>query len=247
MLEICCGDIESVIAARDGGATRVELCSGLAEGGLTPSAALIRSASEVEGIAVNVLVRPRPGDFVYSEAEKRIILDDIACSLNLGADGIATGALDPEGNVDMAFCREMVSAAKAARKDCDLTFHRAFDLVNDARKSLEDLIALGFNRVLTSGLASSAAEGAETLRELKKMARGRISIMAGAGVNPSNAKMLLEAGADELHGSARKYFESRMKFRRENVKMGLPGEDEYLLKKTDRTTVALLREAFTQR
>lgn len=244
MLEICSGDIGSVLAAREGGATRVELCSGLAEGGMTPSAGLIREAAATGGIRVNVLIRPRPGDFIYSPAERRIILEDIRMALEAGADGVAVGALTPEGKVDAGFCREMTETARAAKGDCDLTFHRAFDLVRDPDASLEVLIDLGFNRVLTSGLARTATEGREMIGRLKKLARGRISIMAGAGVDPSNARMLLEAGADELHASARKGKESGMIFRRECVKMGLPGENEYIRKTTDQDTVAKLRKAF---
>ena len=197
-LEICTGDPEGVLAAIEGGADRVELCSGLAEGGLTPSAAMIRFSSK--RIPTNVLIRPRAGDFIYSEEELNVMESDIRMAVDSGAAGIVVGALTLDGNVDMDACRRLIKNASSL----DNTFHRAFDMTSDPFRALEDIISLGFKRILTSGQANSALEGAQLIAELKKRAAGRIIIMAGAGVTPDNAAELLSASnADEIHASAR--------------------------------------------
>ncbi len=205
-LEICTGDPEGVVAAVRGGADRVELCSGLAEGGLTPSAAMIRFAAQ--RIPVNVLIRPRAGDFIYSPDELEVMANDIRIVAECGASGIVVGTLTPDGEVDMKACRYLLEAAG----QMDTTFHRAFDLVADPMRALEDIISLGFKRILTSGQASSALEGAGLIAALKKQAAGRILIMAGAGVMPENVGTLLSrSGADEVHASARSIRTSSMR------------------------------------
>lgn len=197
-LEICTGDPAGVIAAKEGGADRVELCSGLAEGGLTPSLAIISFASNL--VPVNVLVRPRGGDFVYTPEEVEVMEEDIRAAVKAGAKGIVVGALTPDGEVDVETCKRLLEAAPG----CDSTFHRAFDLVRDPQKALEEIIALGFKRVLSSGQAVNAMEGSTLLRELHEQAQGRILIMAGAGVTPENANEILRLSeADEIHASAR--------------------------------------------
>ncbi len=197
-LEICTGDPVGVMAAVEGGADRVELCSGLAEGGLTPSAATIRFASR--RIPTNVLIRPRSGDFIYSEEEVGVMCDDIAFARSLGAQGIVIGALLPDGRLDSEACGRMLSFAPGA----DTTLHRAFDLTPDPYEALETAIRLGFRRILTSGQAPTALEGARLIRELHRRADGRILIMAGAGVTPKNAAEILDLSeADEIHASAR--------------------------------------------
>lgn len=224
ILEVCAGDIDSVYAAAEGGASRVELCSALGEGGVTPSAGFIREARKVKGLGLNVLIRPRGGDFVYTPQEVDCMVADIEQCRREGADAVVIGALTPEGDIDMDACRRMVDAAKGM----SVTFHRAFDMCRDARKGLEDIIALGCDRILTSGQAPSAAQGVEMLAELHRLAAGRIVIMAGAGVNASNAgKILREGLADELHASARAKVESKVTNRRDDVKMGTPDSDEY--------------------
>lgn len=239
-LEICAGDIRSVWAAAEAGADRVELCSALSEGGLTPSAALIELAVEVGGPRVHVLIRPRPGDFLYDSHEVRLMEEDILKAVALGAHGVVIGALTAEGDVDMDICRRLIEAAG----DASVTFHRAFDLCRDAFKSLEEVIALGCDRILTSGLAPSAMEGATTLRQLVTQAAGRIIILPGGGVNPSNAAELLRlTGANELHASAREAYESGMKFRRDGVYMGASGADEYKMKFTSARIVSELINA----
>lgn len=199
-LEICAADIASVKAAADGGADRIELCAALSEGGLTPSEGFIRKALEEKRLKVNVLIRPRSGNFVYSPAEKEIILSDIALCRRLGANGVVIGALLPDGSLDTDFCREMLASAG----EMETTFHRAFDVCSSPDKTLEQLIELGFTRILTSGQESSAMQGAANIRRIAGLADGRILIMAGAGVNPGNiADLKSESQADDFHASAR--------------------------------------------
>lgn len=236
-LEICTGDPEGVLAAVKGGADRVELCSGLAEGGLTPSAAIIRfSASRIH---TNVLIRPRAGDFVYSRDELELMAEDIRIAIENGAKGIVIGALTPEGEVDTSACRYLL------RNACGLdnTFHRAFDMVADPKRALEDIIGLGFRRVLTSGHSASAATGTSMIASLKKQAGMRISIMAGAGITPRNVASILKlSGADEIHASARSPKESSMKISGDAI-MGSAEAADGSRPATDPEIVAALRRA----
>lgn len=222
-LEVCAGDIASVKAAAEGGAARVELCQALAVGGVTPSIGLIREARKVEGIKVHVLIRPREGDFCYSPEEFDTMEADIRAAVEAGADGVVIGCLNPDGSIAAENAR-LVKAAGGA----SVTFHRAFDLVRNPEEALEDVIALGCDRILTSGLAPSAIEGAGMLRKLQEQAGDRLIILAGGGVSSRNAAKLVElTGCSEVHGSARHTVGSPMTFRREDVAMGTPGSDEY--------------------
>ncbi len=217
-LEICTGDPEGIQTAFEAGANRIELCSGLAEGGLTPSIAVIRFASELKKGSVNVLIRPRAGDFVYTPAEVKVMTDDIRSAMAAGASGIVAGALTPDGKVDVQACSAFI---EAAGDGADSTFHRAFDVTVDPYEALEIIIELGFKRILTSGQASSALEGAGLIAALRKQARGRIEIMAGAGVCPENAAEILRlTDADALHASARSLKNSAMKTAATDASMG---------------------------
>ena len=242
-LEICAADMHSVHAAAEGGANRVELCSGLAEGGMTPSAGFVKSALKVPGIRVHVLIRPRPGDFLYTTEEEEIMIEDIRTMKELGAHGVVIGALTPDGDVDTAMCRRMMDAAEGM----SVTFHRAFDLVRDPEKALEEIIALGCDRILTSGCASSALEGAETLRKLNQQAGRRIILLAGGGVSPANALAIMEqSGVSELHASARGPLKSLMRHRHEGVAMGAKGTDEYTRLTSDAHIVNEIAQAMRQ-
>jgi copper homeostasis protein len=222
-LEVCADSLDSVAAALEGGAARVELCSGLAEGGVTPSLGLVKAAVQ-SGIKVNVLIRPRGGDFVYTPAETECMITDIRAVTAAGANGVVIGALTPEGDVDMELCARLVEAAGEA----EITFHRAFDVCREPMKALEDVIALGCNRLLTSGQAPTALEGAGLLAKLRIAAGERLSVMAGSGVSVKNARMIVErSGVNELHASARVAVPSSMVYRNERVKMGAPEMDEY--------------------
>ena len=258
-LEICAATIAAVRAAREGGAQRVELCSGLSEGGLTPSVGLIRAAREVEGLRLHVLIRPRGGDFLYTEDEKFIILDDIAAAIDAGVDGVVIGALLADGRIDVDFmqqCVERVRRSEAANSPevgcsgsweqrVSLTFHRAFDLCRNPHEALQQLIQLGFDRLLTSGQAATAEAGIPLIRQLVDEAQGRLIIMPGCGVNTQNAARILhETGATEIHASARHTVESLMTFRHPNVAMGTPGADEYAIKDTSPSLVRTIMQSF---
>lgn len=240
ILEVCADSLDSVKAAIEGGASRVELCSGLAEGGVTPSAAFIRAAVGT-GIKVNVLIRPRGGDFVYSAEEAELILDDIRTAVSLGANGVVTGALCTDGSIDEELCRRMAEAAGGK----ELTFHRAFDVCRDPEEALRLIAEMGYNRILTSGLASSAEKGIPMLRKLQEKASGSgVIIMAGCGVNSCNAGDIARlSGVTELHASARHRLPSAMTFRNSSVSMGTPGSDEYSRYVTDPKEVRAIIEA----
>lgn len=233
-LEICAADIHSVHAAAQGGANRVELCSGLAEGGMTPSIGLAEAALKEPELKVHVLIRPRPGDFLYSDEEVELMLSDIKAFRLLGVHGVVIGALTPDGDVDTGLCSQLIAAAG----DMSITFHRAFDLTRSPQKAMEQIIALGCHRILTSGCAPSARQGVEMLAQLQRMAGDRLTILAGGGVTPANAAEIMKfGGVHELHASARSTMPSAMKFRHQGVSMGTPGTDEYARLTTDAAIV----------
>lgn len=197
--EVCCPTLDAVAAAVAAGADRVELCERLDVGGVTPSEELIRAALEVAGaVPVNVLIRPREGDFVYDEAETAQMMDSIALCKRLGVNGVVIGALRPDGSVDMALMRKLVEAARPL----SITFHRAFDECGDVFAALENIISLGIDRLLTSGHSADAWEGRYMLRELVDRAAGRIVIMPGCGITPANLpEIAAVTRAAEFHGS----------------------------------------------
>ena len=199
-LEVCCGDMQSVLAAKEGGAHRVELCQALEVDGLTSSQEMIEQAISL-GIPVQVLIRPREGDFVYDEEEVESMLGDIRLAKKLGANGIVIGALRQDGSIDEATIRRLVDEAEGL----SITFHRAFDVCSQPLEALEQIISLGCHRLLTSGQAPSAEQGIPLIKKLVEQSAGRIIIMPGAGVNVNNAhEILSETGANEIHGSLRK-------------------------------------------
>ena len=209
VLEIASNSVASALAAQRGGADRIELFDNLAEGGTTPSFGSIALARERLHIPLFVLVRPRPGDFHYDALERELMLRDIQQCRALGCDGVVIGALDADGDVDVSLCRELVQAAGPMQ----VTFHRAFDAARDLSAALEDVIALGCQRVLSSGGQVSAEAGAEVLAALVKQAVGRISVMAGAGITPGNiASVAQTTGCVELHASAKGARRSDMRF-----------------------------------
>ncbi|GGI26426.1 copper homeostasis protein CutC [Pedobacter mendelii] len=222
-LEICANGYESALAAQIGGAKRVEFCDNLAEGGTTPSYGQIALAKKNLNIEVWPIIRPRGGDFLYSDIEFELIKEDIKICKSLICDGIVIGILQSNGSIDKARCARLVELAKPL----PVAFHRAFDMTNDIEKALEDLIDLGIVRVLSSGGANSAIEGVETLAKLIKQANGRISIMPGAGINENNIQELIDkTGATEFHASAKASVLSKMVFRNTETKMGII-DDEY--------------------
>ncbi len=202
LLEICANSVTSALAAQAGGAQRVELCTNLAEGGTTPSYGEMALARKLLHIKLYVLIRQRPGNFVYSDIEYQIMLADVQQAIALGCDGIVIGILRADGSVDMERCKPLVDMAVAA--GLGVTFHRAFDVVADQFMALEDIIILGCERVLTSGGEVTAIAGADRIAELVKTAAGRIVVMPGSGVNALNFLELAQiTGAVEFHTSAK--------------------------------------------
>lgn len=216
-IEVCANSAESALQAQKGGAKRVELCAGIPEGGTTPSYGEISMARKRLEIALNVIIRPRGGDFLYSSDELEIMSRDIRMARELKADGVVFGCLTKDGEVDKEACKELIFAAG----HMSLTFHRAFDVCKDPKKALEDIIELGFNRILTSGCEASAPQGKALLKELVELSAGRIIIMPGCGVNENNIKDLKNyTNATEFHMSARERVNSEMVYRNEKVSMG---------------------------
>lgn len=200
-LEVCASDLASARAAAEGGAQRIELCRDLELDGLTPPREWIEEARSIEGLKLHVLIRPVEGGFVYDEPVFDLMREEIRMCRQLGADGVVIGALTQEGDIDVEHLRLLMAEAQGMQ----VTFHRAFDVCRDPRQSLEDIISLGCDRLLSSGQQPTAEQGIPLLRELVKQAAGRIIIMPGAGVNPDNAaKILNETGTKEIHSSARK-------------------------------------------
>jgi copper homeostasis protein len=206
VLEIAANSLASALAAQEGGADRIELCAALEIGGLTPSYAQIALTRERVRIPIYVLIRPRAGDFVYDDAEFETMRRDIEACARLGCDGVVIGALNPDGDVDASGCRALIAAAG----ELGVTFHRAFDTSADPQRALEDIVALGCERVLTSGGKAEALTGAASVRSLIAQAAGRISVMPGAGISAENVAALRElTGAREFHASAKRELPSR--------------------------------------
>ena len=212
VLEICVDSVASAIAAEQGGAQRVELCDYLAGGGTTPSAGMIEVVRKSIGIGLHVLIRPRRGDFLYSEAEVEVMKKDITLCRELGADGVVIGALTKNGRIDTAGSAALMAHAGPM----SITFHRAFDLCADPMSALDDLLELGVHRLLTSGQEETALQGAELIRELHKRAAGKLIIMPGGGVTPANVEELRRlTGVREVHASVRRSVVSEMQFRKD--------------------------------
>jgi len=222
-LEICCDSIDSAVAADRGGAQRIELCSSLLEGGLTSSAGLIRTVRVNVSIALFVMIRPRGGDFCYSDSEFAAMKEDISIAKSSGADGVVLGLLNIDGNVDVARTVALVELAAPL----PVTFHRAFDLAADFDRALEDVVKTGAQRILTSGGMPVAPQGVKQIRKLVEAAGGRIKIMAGSGIHSKNAaEVIAQTGVHEIHASAKARVASPIRFQR-NVSMGSTANDEY--------------------
>lgn len=217
-LEIIGFNIENCLAAQEAGADRIELCASPGEGGTTPSYGFIQSAREKLQIALYVMIRPRGGDFLYNEVEFEIMKKEIECCKKSGCDGIVTGILTADGKVDKEKCKILIDLAYPL----EATFHRAFDRVENPLEALEDIIDLGFERILTSGLKPKAVESFKLLRDLVNRADERIIIMPGSGVTSENIISIAEnTGAKEFHSSASFSKESEMKFINSKMKESL--------------------------
>lgn len=239
ILEACVATIGSALEARKGGADRVELCDNLLEGGTTPSVGTVRIARKMLNIGLFVLIRPRAGDFLYSDEEFAIMKEDILSAKAEGADGIVTGILTPEGGIDASRMAELVGLARPMQ----VTFPRAFDVVADPLESLEVILGLGIDRILTSGQERTALAGASLIRKMIETAAGRIVIMPGGGINEENIAALARmTGAREFHATLSVTAESTMKHKNIRVSMGKGFTDEYSHKITGANRVRKVKE-----
>lgn len=238
LFEICVDTVESAMAAQLGGAQRVELCDNLLEGGTTPSAGMIALTRQQLTIDLNVIIRPRGGDFCYSDLEFAVMQYDIEQAKRLGANGVVIGLLNPDGTIDKVRTAALIDLARPL----SVTFHRAFDMAADPQQALEDLITLGVDRLLTSGQESSALEGLDLITALVAQAAERIIIMPGGGINDRNVmKIVQHSGVQEVHMTARTPVESAMHYRRPHVFMGgALRPPEYTRSTTDPQQVAQL-------
>ena len=237
IIEICLENARSVLNAQSGGADRVELCSDLFEGGLTPTLGTFRIARKLaDKIKINVMIRPRGGDFCYSKEEFEVMKEDLHIFKEEGADGLVFGILSPEGVIDEERVSELVEKAG----ETPVTFHRAFDMTRDGSASLETLIKLGVKRVLTSGLEPTVPEGAYMLRDLVFQAKDRIIVMPGCGINERNFSRMHEIiGAKEYHVAVPHDYESAMVYHPQHIYMGgLLRQSEFTLSETSKERVS---------
>ena len=240
LIEACVDSYASAMAASRAGADRLELCAHLVIGGTTPTHALFRQVQRGSGVPINVLIRPRFGDFLYTEPELEEMCEEIAAFRDLGANGVVIGALTPDGELDLAQMRRMMACAG----QMEVTLHRAFDVCRDAHEALRTAKELGVDTILTSGQQARCADGAPLLRELVSESGGGLRILIGGGVNADVIRALApQTGADAFHLSAKAAVPSGMEFRREAVPMGAAGMNEFELWRCDEGAVRAAREA----
>ncbi len=229
-VEICLDSVDSAVAAQQGGADRVELCDNLAQGGTTPSWGMVQLARQQIDVGLMVIVRPRGGDFLYSDAEFAVMKRDVAHLCGSGADGVVLGCLNSDGTVDKRRTAALIELAKSGDRPLSVTFHRAFDMTRDPFEALETLLELGVDRVLTSGQASSAMAGGELINQLQAVAGNRLIVLPAVGINAGNvAQLVAETGVQEVHigGAVRERIASQMAFQNHLVHMGPNGESEF--------------------
>jgi copper homeostasis protein len=238
-IEACIGTLQSGIEAEKGGANRVELCDNLAEGGTTPSAALIQMTKEKLQIPAAVMIRPRHGDFLYSDLEFEIMKKDIEFCKSVGVEAVVFGLLTPEGNIDCERTKKLVETAG----NMQVCFHRALDLSNDYLKAIEQIIDCGCHRILTSGGANKAVEGFENIRKAQELYGNKIEIMVGSGINAENVSMFHNIGIRNFHLSGKVQIDSLMTYRKEGVSMGaISADEEYKITQTDYRKIAEVKQ-----
>lgn len=224
LLEVCVTSVESAVAAERGGAARVELCANMLEGGVTPSAGLIARVRARVGIGLQVILRPRGGDFCCTDEELAVLEHDVLTAKSLGADGVVLGLLLPDGRVDQERTRRLVALARPM----NVTFHRAFDMTPDLPRALEEVIAAGADRILTSGGERSAERGAGAIAALVQAAGGRVVVMAGGGIRAANVRgIIARTGVREVHAGLEETAPSPMVFRNEKISMGAAADREF--------------------
>lgn len=239
-VEVVVFNLEAAMKAQEGGADRIELCDNPAEGGTTPSSGIIELVRQNVSIDVYVMVRPRGGDFYYSNYEFQAMKRDIGQCQKLSVDGLVFGILKPDGTIDKKRCQELIVRARPLKVTC----HRAFDMTRDPLEALEDCIEAGFDRILTSGQEAQAAKGTATIRDLVEKSYGRIKIMAGSGVNEDNVQEIVsKTGVSEIHFSATAYRDSGMHYFNERIGgMGSQSGGEYKIRTVDPGKVRKIRE-----
>lgn len=238
-IEACIGTLQSGIEAEKGGANRVELCDNLAEGGTTPSAALIQMTKEKLQIPAAVMIRPRHGDFLYSDLEFEIMKKDIEFCKSVGVEAVVFGLLTPEGNIDCERTKKLVETAG----NMQVCFHRALDLSNNYLKAIEQIIDCGCHRILTSGGANKAVEGFENIRKAQELYGNKIEIMVGSGINAENVSMFHNIGIRNFHLSGKVQIDSLMTYRKEGVSMGaISADEEYKITQTDYRKIAEVKQ-----
>ena len=242
-LEVCVDSVESALAAERGGADRLELCQNLVIGGTTPSCKLFETIRKYSKIPIHVLLRPRFGDFCYTQFEFEMLCAEAAMYRELGAEGVVIGMLLPDGTLDIQRMEKLMETTEGM----SVTLHRVFDVCRDPKTTLEQAVKLGIHTILTSGQQNSAVKGAELLAELQRQAAGRIRIQAGGGICADAIRELYpKTGVTAYHMSGKIELASPMQYRKENVNMGLPSLSEYTLYRTDvkavRSARAVLEE-----
>ena len=239
ILEVCADSVESVLAAEESGATRIELCQNLVIGGTTPGPKFFEEVRRHSKIRIHALIRPRFGDFCYTDYEYAVIREEVKMYRELGAEGVVIGILKPDGTLNM----EQMEGLMEEAKGMSVTLHRAFDVCADPFAALEDAVKLGIDTILTSGQRNNCLEGAELLRELEKRSAGRICIQAGGGVNAEVIERLAPAaGIRAWHMSGKVTLDSEMRYRKDGVNMGLPSLSEYEIYRTSAEKVRAARE-----
>ncbi len=240
ILEVCVDSVESALAAVRGGADRLEVCSNLIIGGTTPGVSQFGQIRRACDVALHVLLRPRYGDFLYTDREFQMVLEDGRRFLEMGADGIVAGCLLPDGALDLARMEELRKAAGEKH----LTLHRAFDMCREPLKTLEEAVDLGVDTILTSGQRKTCMEGKALLERLLHQAGKRVEILVGGGVNAEVIACLAgEIGARSFHMSGKRVLESKMVYRKEAVSMGIPGMGEYAILRTDEEEIRRASDA----
>ncbi len=243
LLEVCTYTLESALIAANGGADRIELCENFSEGGTTPSYGNIKLAKSKLNIPVNVMIRPRGGDFLYSHVEFEIMKQDVEICKHIGVNGVVFGILKDDGKVDEKRCKELTALAKPL----SVTFHRAFDMTYEPYQALDIIIDCGFDRILTSGLEANAMKGAHLLAKLIEKAQDKIVIMPGSGVRDNNIIELLQiTGAKEFHTSARTTLKSKMQYLNSKIAMSSDPENGECIHSVDPDIIKRMKDNLHQ-
>lgn len=234
LVEACVDSVDSALIASEAGANRLELCSNLLIGGTTPTLAMFREIRKKTNIPIHVLIRPRFGDFLYTESEFSVIKEEVRQFVAESTEGVVVGFLRKDGSIDADRLKEVLLLCSSVK----VTFHRAFDVCKDPLEGLKTLMELGVDSVLTSGQEDSVIHGLKLLKRLNEVSEGRLSLMAGSGVSPEVIPQIYkETGISQFHLSGKRVLESEMDYRKENVHMGLSSFSEYEIFRTDFYTI----------